>query len=768
LAARPNACAGVPTTDADVYAAAYETYRDGGWSPIKLWAGTKFPPPVGFTGHDGADPSFADMYAWAESEPGGNIAVRLNKTVIGIDVDAYDDKTGGQTLAEAERRWGTLPPTPRSSSRVDDPVSGIRLYRVPAGTRLVTTLGFPELGLGSIEIVQRHHRYVVCWPSVHPSSGQTYQWYGPDGAVIDPPAVDDLPDLPADWLAGMREDKPAELLTDERADIEECLTDGSPSPRVAERLTAALAACAGSNRHDETRNHVLALLRFGRQKEPGVRIALTVLGQQFVAAVAPDRDGGTAEAAKEYGRMVYGDRAAALLAEPSYEDWFDNIGKDNGEASPHSGQVRMAYRLAEAHADNLLYVHGIGWHYWDKKRWAYDDVGAANRAVLAVLRQALSESIGDAALRADVKKCESHNGITGVLGVASALEVFATTVRDLDPDPYLLNVANGTLDLRTMELAPHSPAHRITKVARAAYDPQAAGANWTAHIARVLPDDTVRGYLQRTGGLALLGRVRDHVLPILTGTGANGKGTTYKALCWALGDYASTAEPDLFMHRDGAHPTGEMDLMGQRLVVVAETEKDRRLAEATMKRLIGGDTIRARRMRQDFVEFEPSHTPILVTNHLPKVSGDDPAIWRRIRVIPFDVAIPEGEQDGDLDERLQVECDAVLAWVVAGWNAYRECGLDEPLAVLAATDKYRVDSDAIARFIADCCSTAETLQVETGQLFDRWERWRVTDGSEAVSQKAFGQALDSKGYRALKSTGGRRFRKGLALLESGE
>ena len=119
---------------------------------------------------------------------------------------------------------------------------------------------------------------------------------------------------------------------------------------------------------------------------------------------------------------------------------------------------------------------------------------------------------------------------------------------------------------------------------------------------------------------------------------------------FALGDYAQTADPELFMHRDGAHPTGEMDLLGARFVVVSETEQDRRLAESTMKRLTGGDTIKARRMRQDFVEFEPSHLAVLVTNHLPKARGDDPAVWRRIRVVPFNVVIPE-EERADSSER---------------------------------------------------------------------------------------------------------------------
>jgi putative DNA primase/helicase len=434
-----------------------------------------------------------------------------------------------------------------------------------------------------------------------------------------------------------------------------------------------------------------------------------------------------------------------------------------GDDPSHSGQVRMAYRLAAAYQDRLLYVHGIGWHYWDGKRWAEDNRGVAKRAVLAVLRDALAESLNDKRLRADVQRCESASGVAGVLDLAAALRPFAATVADLDADPYLLNVTNGTVDLRTLESRPHSPADRITKVCCGAYQPDAESALWEAFLTRVLPDEGVRGFTQRLAGVGLLGEVREHKLPILTGSGSNGKSVFDKAIRHALGDYACTAEPDLFMHRQGAHPTGEMDLRGVRWAVVSESEKERRLAEATMKRLTGGDTIRARRMRQDFVEFTPSHTPLLITNHLPKVSGDDAAIWRRIRVVPFDVVIPEDEQDKALYEKLQLEADSILSWAVAGYRGYVERGLDEPESVRRATDNYQRASDAIARFIADGCITSSpALKATTSQLFNAWEKWRVMDGAEAISQKAFGQSLDNHGYPVARDMHGR-WRCGIAL-----
>jgi hypothetical protein len=188
----------------EVYAAAYPVYRDLGWTgTIKLKARTKGEDengrptvPAGFTGRNGADPSGADCHAWAEEEPNGNIAIRLPDGVIGIDVDHYGTKNGGATLEEAEKRWGKLPPTYRSTSR-DDGISGIRLYRIPPGIELADRITFPELGLGGIEIIQRHHRFVVCWPSIHPE-GRQYKWIAEiDGSIMEqPPALGDLPYLP--------------------------------------------------------------------------------------------------------------------------------------------------------------------------------------------------------------------------------------------------------------------------------------------------------------------------------------------------------------------------------------------------------------------------------------------------------------------------------------------------------------------------------------------------------------------------------------------
>jgi hypothetical protein len=187
------------------YGDTYSLYRQLSWlGTLPIPARQKWPPPDGFTGWDGVYPSGADAYAFTEDPrwAKANIVLRMLPTTVGFDVDAYAGKTGGATLIEAQRRWGPLPPGPWSSSR-DDGVSGIRFYRVPDGTVLRTVISFPELGIGHIEIIQRHHRYAMVWPSVHPS-GAVYTWRSADGdTLLDPPSPDDLPLLPDAWLTAL-------------------------------------------------------------------------------------------------------------------------------------------------------------------------------------------------------------------------------------------------------------------------------------------------------------------------------------------------------------------------------------------------------------------------------------------------------------------------------------------------------------------------------------------------------------------------------------
>lgn len=434
----------------------------------------------------------------------------------------------------------------------------------------------------------------------------------------------------------------------------------------------------------------------------------------------------------------------------------------------HSGQVRIAYRLAAAQHDRLMHVHGIGWHHYDGTRWVEDKTGIARRAVIDTISEALRESEvnGDKTLRTDATKCESANGVEGVLKLAAALTPFAFTVDDLDADPGLLNVANGTLDLRTRQLRWHTPGDRLTKITRGAYNPGAEQDTWRKFLQQVLPDPAERAYLQRVIGQALYGRVTEHLLPILIGSGANGKGTAYGAVIFSVGTYGAVIDPQMLMAKPnpgngGANPE-LMDLLGARLVIGSETEEGRKLDEAVMKRLTGGDQITARRLYRDTITWTPSHTLLYVTNHLPSVRADDPAVWRRVRVIPFDVVVPPEDRDVNLPARLELEADAVLTWAIEGYEDYADNGgMREPPSVLRATDAYQAESDAVRRFIEEACHTGPASTATTRELYAAWQRWAIADGADPLTEKAFAKELDRRDYEAKRSRRGM-LRQGIA------
>src|SRR5699024_5175754 len=274
------------------YADAFDQYYRAGWrSMLPLPPRAKKYPPSGYTGGGGKDPSYADMFAWSETHAASNIALRMPPNVIGIDVDNYGDKDGATSLAIAEATYGELPPTWRSTSR-DDGVSGIRFYRVPEG------LAWPgEVG-HSIEIIQRHHRYSVAWPSVHPEGG-TYRWINPEGVVSTQiPNPDDFPLLPETWVEGYTG---GELATHtKRVDVKSSDAMGwfvgadhstdvmcDRMTRATEQHTNELSGSA----HNSTRDAVLRIARLTNEGHHGAVAALAQVRQAFLTeATSQNRD----------------------------------------------------------------------------------------------------------------------------------------------------------------------------------------------------------------------------------------------------------------------------------------------------------------------------------------------------------------------------------------------------------------------------------------------------------------------------------------------
>lgn len=437
------------------------------------------------------------------------------------------------------------------------------------------------------------------------------------------------------------------------------------------------------------------------------------------------------------------------------------------------GQTRFALQFARLYTGQFLYVHGLDqWHFWDGARWALDRKNDVQKKLIRMLNASWSAALENKDLATDIRAAMSASAQRGILDIAASLDGMKAHADELDANPFQLNTPSGTLDLLDLQLHPHNPMDFITKVTNASFDTEVDTSYWEKFLATVLPDEQVRAYLQRFTGLALLGAVREHILGIATGTGANGKGTFYLAVSHALGDYAHAAESDLFMtvksNANAASPA-VLGLRGARWITCSETEEGMALAAALMKNLTGGDPITARPLYGRPITFEPSHTALMVTNFLPVVKGSDSALFRRIRVIPFDVVIPEDQRDGELGEKLKAHADAILAWAIAGWLDYQANGMQTPDAVTRRTDQYRNDSDDYARFFAenlDITGNPDDRSLRS-ELWQSWERYIQDGGALGKGKPAdFYSELEKHGAKHCKISGARGYAGVRILLDS--
>jgi len=427
---------------------------------------------------------------------------------------------------------------------------------------------------------------------------------------------------------------------------------------------------------------------------------------------------------------------------PPRGGWGDT--NEHGVAALRSHQ-RMSARLGTYAAGRLRYIAGTetGWHHWDGKRWAPDrHEQQAYTALREVLALSWAETLTDKDLGPDVKAGMSSSGSAGTLAITARDPRIA--LADVDTDPYLLNVQNGTIDLRTLTLRPHDPADNITKVTAAAWHPDAPTGRWAEWVPSVLPDPEVRAFMQRVIGYSLIGRPLEHVFPIAHGEqGRNGKSLMAGTILRALGDYGVTVSPQMLIRgrygdtKSAGDLSALMTLRGARLAVMSELNKGDAIDEAEMKALTGGDRITAKYMGRDMVTFDPSHTFLMLTNPLPSIPANSAAAWARVRIVPFTQSF-EGREDTSLEQVLAQDLDGVLAWAIDGLRDYQaRGGLDAPGGVLAASQGYRETQDPVARFIEDRCVLHGAATCSRRALYEAYSEWSKDNGESEFGQRNF-------------------------------
>lgn len=412
---------------------------------------------------------------------------------------------------------------------------------------------------------------------------------------------------------------------------------------------------------------------------------------------------------------------------------------------------------------------------WDGAKWVRDDEGRAvelaKRTVKGIYREAAYAETEDErkALGKWAIKSEGIGRIQAMIELGKSEPGIPVDADAFDADPWLLNLANGTVDVRTGVLEAHAPARLITKQLPITYETASPCPQWLAFLHEIMGGNVALvEFLQRAVGYALTGDTREQVLFILWGGGANGKSTFLNVLTSLLGSYAMHTPMDTFMQKpfEGI-PNDIARLHGVRFVAASEAESQRRLAEALIKSLTGGEKIVARFLHKEFFEYTPRFKIFFATNHKPVIRGNDLGIWRRIRLVPFTVTIAPERQDKELADKLAGEAAGILAWAIEGCRKWREDGLREPDEVKVATEEYRGEMDSVGAFIEERCEVGSTLTVSTKALYAAYASWCQEAGEKPMTQTSLSTRLRERGF-VPDRTKTLRFWTGLAVHDVAE
>lgn len=428
---------------------------------------------------------------------------------------------------------------------------------------------------------------------------------------------------------------------------------------------------------------------------------------------------------------------------------------DNWLLAPHKrNENTLATKFIDANHRQVRFVVSWGkWLAWDGRRWQLDDSEVRITRLARVWADslwreagALLPSLNDKddfkPIQSFVKSTNDRRVLSSIIALAKSDERVAVHHDDLNRGKHILNVENGTVNLISRKLEPHEQARLITQLAKVEFDPSASCPRWEKAVELIFAGDAeLIRFVRQLLGYACYGERGEHLLPVCYGSGANGKSFLWNTILRLLGDYAGLANDSLLLGTRDGHPCDKAHLYQKRFVPISEPEAGARLRESRVKELTGDSMVTARRMKEDFWSFERTHLLWLSTNHLPKVSGQDEGIWRRIKLIPFTQDLRKvTEPIPDYDRVLaDEEGPGILNWLLDGLADYLANGFIQPSVVTAASGEYRDGEDELLLFVEECCSIGPSCHVDSAALFSAYESW-----GGRLSRTAFGKSMSER------------------------
>lgn len=440
----------------------------------------------------------------------------------------------------------------------------------------------------------------------------------------------------------------------------------------------------------------------------------------------------------------------------------------------HMTDLGNAQRFVELHGENVRFCHAWNkWFTWDGVRWVKDETGAVVRMAKETALSMYGEAMGEEddnrrrSLVSHALNSEGNKRIAAMLELARSEQGIPILPEQFDADPWLLNCMNGTVDLRTGELKDHCREDIITKLVQVRFNSEAMCQRWEQFLSEIMGNDEhLVAFLKRMIGYSLTGSTREQFFLILHGVGGNGKSTLIEILKMIFGDYSTTSSMDAFIEeRHGGGVSNDIArLRGARLVSAIETDAMKYLAEGKIKALTGQDMISARFLFQEFFEFIPQFKLWLACNHKPIVKGTDHAIWRRIRLVPFEQTF-DPKLEPNLKETLESELEGIFAQAVSEAVLWYAEGIRTPPGVVDATGEYRTEMDVLGGFLEALCEQSPQESEKMAIVYGAYEDWCLVEKEKLISKRAFGIAMRERGFRHRKS-GSTKYYCGIRLRRS--
>jgi putative DNA primase/helicase len=332
-----------------------------------------------------------------------------------------------------------------------------------------------------------------------------------------------------------------------------------------------------------------------------------------------------------------------------------------------------------------------------------------------------------------------------MVSLAAMEKAIVSVTTDYDRDPWQFNLQNGVLDLKTGKLLPHNRTRLHSKISPVTYDAEAACPLFEKFINEIMAgDQEMIDFLAAAAGYSLTGDTKEQAVMVSHGNGQNGKSVFHLTLKHILGDYAEVASFDTFvMKKNNNGPKNDLaKLVGARVVMASESQDGERLDEALIKNITGGEPITVRFLHKEFFTYDPEFKVWMSSNYKPNIKGQDWGIWRRLKLLPFEVTIPKEREDKELKAKLRNEASGILNWMLKGLARYREQGgLIYPEKVCAATSQYRDSQDIVGQFLRAKCILTPYAEIKGAELYTSYKIWCDANREWVMKERQFTEAL---------------------------